>query len=208
MHKVAKIAIGIGTLGLIISLLLFGLSARQLSNSQDNVDWNDWIVYEVEGNEASLYLDEDIGYTIYVDNSYECGKVDAEASYKGTDYYEENCDPYFDFDNWMQIGDIVNEYSGEHQIAVSVDRFILVDWTTVQGDSFENTLVGVFGCCFSIGVLIVGAILALVLRDGGGPGIGQGVPINTDGSRVILQQDSSEQDSGSDLWYKSNDGTK
>ena len=65
----------------------------------------------------------------------------------------------------MQIGDIINDYSGEHQISVTADRFIVVDWTTVQGNSFENTMIGGIGCCASIGILILGAILALTLKD-------------------------------------------
>ena len=167
MHKVAKITLSIGIMGLTIFLFMFGFSANKLVGSHDDVDWNDWIVYEVDSSEATLYLDEDIGYTIYVDDTYVCEEVDAEVylGYGGIDYYEQNCDPYYDFDNWMQIGDIINDYSGEHQISVTADRFIVVDWTTVQGNSFENTMIGGIGCCASIGILILGAILALTLKD-------------------------------------------
>ena len=148
-----------------IFLIMFGFSANQFAGALDDVDWNDWIVYEVDSSEATLYLDEEIGYTIYVDDTYVCEEVDAEVYYGGIDYYEQNCDPYYDFDNWMQIGDIYNEYSGEHQISVTADRFIVVDWTTVEGNSFENTLIGGMGCLASICILILGAILALVLKE-------------------------------------------
>ena len=180
MHKVAMITIGISTLGLILSVILFGVSANQFVSSQENVDWNDWIVYEVEGSEAILYLDEDIGYTIYVDNSYSCEEIEAEVIFKENDYYYDNCDSFYDFDNWMQIGDIDNEYSGEHQVTVNAERFILVDWTTVDGNSLENTLIGGLGCCFSIGVLAVGLTLALILKNKKTPMTQQRMTIKTD----------------------------
>ena len=69
MHKVAKITLSIGIMGLTIFLFMFGFSANKLVGSHDDVDWNDWIVYEVDSSEATLYLDEDIGYTIYVDDT-------------------------------------------------------------------------------------------------------------------------------------------
>ena len=70
MHKVAKITLSIGITGLTIFLFMFGISAYKLASSHDDVDWNDWIVYEVDSSEATLYLDGEIGYTIYVDDTY------------------------------------------------------------------------------------------------------------------------------------------
>ena len=146
-----------------VGLLAFFIAATYFLNSSvsvhEDVDWNDWIVYEVEGSEATLYLDEDIGYTIYVDNSYSCSEVTATAYYEGRDYYEENCDPYYDFDNWRQVGDIGNDYSGDYHISVSADGFILVDWTTVEDDYFDYMLMSVAGCCVSFIILVIGLIL-------------------------------------------------
>jgi hypothetical protein len=159
MERASKWASVIGGVGLLVFFIATSYFLNSSASVHDDVDWNDWIVYEVEGGEATLYLDEDIGYTIYVDSSYSCSEVTATAYYEGRDYYEENCDPYYDFDNWRQVGDIGNDYSGDYQISVSADGFILVDWTTVEGDSFEYMLLSAAGCCVSLILLVIGLIL-------------------------------------------------
>ena len=105
-----------------------------------------------------------MGYTIYVEDTHSCSEVTAKVYFEGEDYYYENCDPYYDFDDWIQIGDIVNWYSGDHQVQViadsgSVERFIIVDWTSVEGNSFEFALLSGVACCASLLVLVIGLIL-------------------------------------------------
>jgi len=160
MESVAKWASVIGGVGALVCFIASSHFLNATSSSHDDVDWNDWIVYEVEGGEATLFLDEDIGYTIYVEDSHSCSEVTATVYFEGEDYYAPNCDPFYDFDNWIQIGDIVNDYGGDHQVTVtSVDRFIVVDWTTVDGNNFEYMLMSSLGCCVSLIILVVGLVL-------------------------------------------------
>ena len=160
MESVAKWASVIGGVGALVCFIASSHFLNATSTSHDDVDWNDWIVYEVEGGEATLFLDEDIGYTIYVEDSHSCSEVTATVYFEGKDYYDPNCDPFYDFDNWIQIGDIVNDYSGDHHVTVTnVDRFIVVDWTTVDGKNFEYMLMSSLGCCASLIILVIGLIL-------------------------------------------------
>ena len=65
MESVAKWASVIGGIGIFVCFFASSYFLSSWGSSHDDVDWNDWIVYEVEGNEATLFLDEDVGYTIY-----------------------------------------------------------------------------------------------------------------------------------------------
>ena len=164
VESAAKWASVIGGIGIFVCFSLSSYFLSSWGSAHDDVDWNDWVVYEVEGDEATLFLDEDVGYTIYVEDTHSCSEVTAKVYFEGEDYYDENCDPYYDFDDWIQIGDIVNWYSGNHQVQViadsgTVERFIIVDWTSVEGNSFEFALLSGVGCCASLLVLVIGLIL-------------------------------------------------
>ena len=82
MHNAAKMFLGIGAVGLIISVAVFGFSANQLTQIEDDMDiyWGDWIVYQ--GGNGDIYLDNEIGYTVYVDKSYDCS-VSVSAQFNG-----------------------------------------------------------------------------------------------------------------------------
>lgn len=71
-------------------------------------------------------------------------------------------------------------YLQPDKITVSAERFILVDWTTVDGNSFENSIIGGVGCCFSIGVLAIGLTLALILNNKKTPITQQRISIKTE----------------------------
>ncbi len=166
MHKTAKILLGIGTFGMLASLLIIGSSANDLLGvDESDIDWGDWIVYQ--GGNGEIFLDEDTGYTVYVDKSNDCS-VFVSAKFQGEEHYEAYCDSYYDFDNWMQLGDIYPSYSGYYEIEVEAEEFVLVDWTTPTWGSFESmesSFFGSIGCCLSLGILLIGIILAVVLRD-------------------------------------------
>ena len=71
VHNAAKIMIVIGSLGIIISFILIGSSTDDLTEvAAEDIYWGDWIVYQ--GENDAIYLDESIGYTVYVDNSNDC----------------------------------------------------------------------------------------------------------------------------------------
>ena len=166
MHKTAKILLGIGTLGMLASLLMIGSSANDLSGMDDSdIDWSDWIVYQ--GGDGAIFLDEDTGYTVYVDKSNQCS-VSVSAIFQGEEHYEAYCDSYYDFDNCMQLGDIYPSGSGYYEIEVDATEFVLVDWTTPTGPTMEvleNSFFASIGCCLSLVVLLIAIILAVVLRD-------------------------------------------
>jgi|TARA_B100000745_G_C20057559_1_gene360752 hypothetical protein len=167
MHNAAKMFLGIGAVGLIISVAVFGFSANQLTQIEDDMDiyWGDWIVYQ--GGNGDIHLDNEIGYTVYVDKSYDCS-VSVSARHRGEEHYEAYCDSYYDFDEWMQLGDIYPSTTGYYYIEVEAEEFVLVDWTTpmeLDLDGIENSLLGFFGCCLSLGFLMLGMILALVLNE-------------------------------------------
>ena len=166
MHNAAKIMLVIGSLGIIVSFILIGSSANDLSEEIDeDIYWGDWIVYQ-GGNDA-IYLDGSIGYTVYVDNSNECS-VSVSAKFQDSEHYESYCDSYYDFDNWMQLGDIYPSGSGYYDIEVDADEFVLVDWTTPEApleDALMGSFVGVMGCCLSFIILIISIILSVVLKE-------------------------------------------
>ena len=164
MHNAAKTFLGIGAVGMIISVAVFELSANQLAQTDEDIYWGDWIVYQ--GGNGDIYLDNEIGYTVYVDKSYDCS-VSVSARHGGEEHYEAYCDSYYDFDEWMQLGDIYPSGSGYYDIEVEAEEFVLVDWTTPMGglDGLENSLLGLFGCCLSLGFLMLWMILALVLKE-------------------------------------------
>ena len=165
MHNAAKIILGIGAVGLISSLVLIMQSPNEFAEIDEDIYWGDWIVYQ-GGNDA-IYLDESIGYTVYVDKSYGCS-VSVSAQFKGEEHYEPYCDSYYDFDEWMQLGDIYPSGSGYYDIEVEADEFVLVDWTTPMGwdQPFEfGTVIGGMGCFLSLGALALGGILAVALKE-------------------------------------------
>jgi len=96
--------------------------------------------------------------------------VSVSARHRGEEHYEAYCDSYYDFDEWMQLGDIYPSTTGYYHIEVEAEEFVLVDWTTPMGlpmglDGIENALLGFFGCFLSLGFLMLGMILALVLKE-------------------------------------------
>ena len=64
MHNAAKIILGIGAVGLISSLVLIMQSPNEFAEIDEDIYWGDWIVYQ--GGNDEIYLDENIGYTVYV----------------------------------------------------------------------------------------------------------------------------------------------
>ena len=165
MHNAAKMFLGIGAVGMIISAAVFGLSSNQLAQTDEDIYWGDWIVYQ--GGNGDIHLDNEIGYTVYVDKSYDCS-VSVSARHRGEEHYEAYCDSYYDFDEWMQLGDIYPSTTGYYYIEVEAEEFVLVDWTTPVGPVFgeiENSLLGGLGCFLSLGALTLGTILALVLKE-------------------------------------------
>jgi hypothetical protein len=163
MHNAAKIILGIGAVGLIVSVAAIVLSADQLAQTDEDIYWGDWIVYQ--GGNGDIHLDNEIGYTVYVDKSYDCS-VSVSARHRGEEHYEAYCDSYYDFDEWMQLGDIYPSGSGYYDIEVEAEEFVLVDWTTPMGfGEIENSLLGGLGCFLSLGALTLGTIFALVLKE-------------------------------------------
>ena len=162
MHNAAKMLLGIGAVGLIVSVAVTVISANQIP-LEEEIYWGDWIVYQ--GGNGEIYLDEDIGYTVYVDGSNDCS-VSVSAQFQGEEHYEAYCDSYYDFDEWMQLGDIYPSGSGYYDIEVEAEEFVLVDWTTPMGfGEIENSLLGGLGCFLSLGALTLGTIFALVLKE-------------------------------------------
>ena len=164
MHVAPRTILVIGVIGLILSLAQIMQSPNEFAETDGDIYWGDWIVYQ--GGNDEIYLDENIGYTVYVDKSYGCS-VSVSAQFKGEEHYEAYCDSYYDFDEWMQLGDIYPSGSGYYDIEVEADEFVLVDWTTpmVWNEIEFDTAIGVLGCFISLGVLTVGIILALVLKE-------------------------------------------
>ena len=158
MHNAAKIILGIGAVGLIVSVAAIVLSADQLAQTDEDIYWGDWIVYQ-GGNDA-IYLDESVGYTVYVDKSYDCS-VSVSAQFQGAEHYEPYCDSYYDFDEWMQLGDIYPSGSGYYDIEVEAAEFVLVDWTTpIEFGETGKAALGLMGSCLSLGILMLGMMLA------------------------------------------------
>ena len=83
------------------------------------------------------------------------------AQFQGEEHYEAYCDSYYDFDEWMQLGDIYPSGSGYYDIEVEAAEFVLVDWTTPMefGETGKAAL-GLMGSCFSLGILMLGMMLA------------------------------------------------
>ena len=166
VHNAAKIMIVIGSLGIIISFILIGSSTNDLTEvAAEDIYWDDWIVYQ--GENDAIYLDESIGYTVYVDNSNDCS-VSVSAVFQGSEHYESYCESSYDFDNWMQLGDIYTSGSGYYDIEVDADEFVLVDWTTPQApleDALIGSFIGISGCCLSLIILIISIILSMTLKE-------------------------------------------
>ena len=159
MHSGAKALLAIGALGMLGSLVLIGSSSQGLSDVEE-IDWAEWIVYK--GGDGEIYLDETTGYTVYVDKSNDCS-VSVSAMFRGEEHYDAYCDSFYDFDNWMQLGDIYPSGSGYYDIEVDADEFVLVDWTTPMNtdlEDVEGSAIGLMGCCLSLGILMIGVIVA------------------------------------------------
>lgn len=159
MHSGAKALLAIGALGMLGSLVLIGSSSHGLSDVEE-IDWAEWIVYK--GGDGEIYLDETTGYTVYVDKSNDCS-VSVSAMFRGEEHYDAYCDSFYDFDNWMQLGDIYPSGSGYYDIEVDADEFVLVDWTTPMNtdlEDVEGSAIGLMGCCLSLGILMIGVIVA------------------------------------------------
>ena len=166
VHNAAKIMIVIGSLGIIISFISIGSSTNDLTEvAAEDIYWGDWIVYQ--GENDAIYLDESIGYTVYVDNSNDCS-VSVSAIFQGSEHYESYCESSYDFDNWMQLGDIYTSGSGYYDIEVDADEFVLVDWTTPQApleDALIGSFIGISGCFLSFIILIISIILSMTLKE-------------------------------------------
>ena len=57
VESVAKWASVIGGIGIFVCFFASSYFLSSWGSSHDDVDWNDWVVYEVEGDEATLFLD-------------------------------------------------------------------------------------------------------------------------------------------------------
>ena len=146
------------------SLVLIGSSSDGLSDVEE-IDWAEWIVYK--GGDGEIYLDETTGYTVYVDKSNDCS-VSVSAMFRGEEHYDAYCDSFYDFDNWMQLGDIYPSGSGYYDIEVDADEFVLVDWTTPMNtdmEEVENSAIGLMGCCLSLVILMIGVIVAVSKKE-------------------------------------------
>tara|TARA_Y100001934_G_C12334903_1_gene767063 strand:- start:1541 stop:2152 length:612 start_codon:yes stop_codon:yes gene_type:complete len=164
MYSGAKALLVIGALGMLGSLVLIGSSSDGLSDVEE-IDWAEWIVYK--GGDGEIYLDETTGYTVYVDKSNDCS-VSVSAMFRGEEHYDAYCDSFYDFDNWMQLGDIYPSGSGYYDIEVDADEFVLVDWTTPMNtdmEEVENSAIGLMGCCLSLVILMIGVIVAVSKKE-------------------------------------------
>tara|TARA_B100000700_G_scaffold302578_1_gene373068 strand:- start:322 stop:933 length:612 start_codon:yes stop_codon:yes gene_type:complete len=164
MYSGAKALLVIGALGMLGSLVLIGSSSDGLSDVEE-IDWAEWIVYK--GGDGEIYLDETTGYTVYVDKSNDCS-VSVSAMFRGEEHYDAYCDSFYDFDNWMQLGDIYPSGSGNYDIEVDADEFVLVDWTTPMNtdmEEVENSAIGLMGCCLSLVILMIGVIVAVSKKE-------------------------------------------
>ena len=164
MYSGAKALLVIGALGMLGSLVLIGSSSDGLSDVEE-IDWAEWIVYK--GGDGEIYLDETTGYTVYVDKSNDCS-VSVSAMFRGEEHYDAYCDSFYDFDNWMQLGDIYPSGSGYYDIEVDADEFVLVDWTTPMNtdmEEVENSAIGLMGCCLSLVILMISVIVAVSKKE-------------------------------------------
>ena len=164
MYSGAKALLVIGALGMLGSLVLIGSSSDGLSDVEE-IDWAEWIVYK--GGDGEIYLDGTTGYTVYVDKSNDCS-VSVSAMFRGEEHYDAYCDSFYDFDNWMQLGDIYPSGSGYYDIEVDADEFVLVDWTTPMNtdmEEVENSAIGLMGCCLSLVILMIGVIVAVSKKE-------------------------------------------
>ena len=176
MHVLTKVTLGIGgflLLTSVASLVIGGVSISDTSWWDDDSIGDEYWTGETSTS-FSEKLNRDAYYLVYVEEGYEVDIEIYEGSNGGWGYFE-SCEEYDDCEEYDQIpgfdyiGEINVDASDDFEIVFTENESRSVDVMIREEKVPFTTLMGMggglCGLCCSLLLLIIGGIMALILKD-------------------------------------------
>ena len=176
MHVLTKVTLGIGgflLLTSVASLVIGGVSISDTSWWDDDSIGDEYWTGETSTS-FSEKLNRDAYYLVYVEEGYEVDIEIYEGSNGGWGYFEsceeyDDCEEYDQIPGYDYIGEINVDASDDFEIEFTENESRSVDVMIREEKVPFTTLMGMggglCGLCCSLLLLIIGGIMALILKD-------------------------------------------